>query len=78
MEKEFFNIHHKFSQVAIDNAKIRCPAWGLEVDRTIRKCQGILGKLARDASLSAEKEITTTKEINVILTYKKINTEFRF
>lgn len=54
LEHEFVKLRDDFSQVAVENAKTRCTAWGIDVDRRIRRRQKMPGELARDAGLSPE------------------------
>lgn len=57
LEQEFVKFRDGLSQAAVENAKTKCSAWGIEVDRRIRRRKRMLGELARDAGLSSEEEI---------------------
>ena len=57
LEQEFVKLCDDLSQAAVENAKTKCTAWGVQVDRRIRQRQRIPGELKRDAALSPEEEI---------------------
>ncbi|KAL3852328.1 hypothetical protein ACJMK2_015985 [Sinanodonta woodiana] len=57
LEQEFARLRNDLSQVALENAKIKCTGKGIEMDRRIKRRQKLPGELARDAELSSEEEI---------------------
>ena len=57
LEQEFVELHDDLSQAAVENAKTKCTAWGVQVDRRIRQRKRMPGELKRDAGLSPEEEI---------------------
>ena len=57
LEQEFVKLRDDLSQAAVENAKTKCTAWGVQVDRRIRQRKRMPGELKRDAGLSPEEEI---------------------
>ena len=57
LEQEFVKLRDDLSQAAVENAKIKCTALGVQVDRRIRQRKRMPGELKRDAGLSPEEEI---------------------
>ena len=88
LEQELFNLHKNLSHVAIKYAKTRCTTWGIEVDRRIRQPRRMAGEMARDAGLSAKKEIARVMNIALdrlqheistrLLRLKNLHTKFGF
>ena len=57
LEQEFVKLRDDLSQAAVENARTKCTAWGIEVGRRIRRRRKMPGELVRDAGLSSEEEI---------------------
>ena len=57
LEQKFVKLCDDLSQAAVENAKTKCRAWRVQVDRRIRQRERIPGELKRDAGLSPEEEI---------------------
>ena len=57
LEQEFVKLRNDLSQATVENAKTKCTAWGVQVDRRIRQRKRMPGELKRDAGLSPEEEI---------------------
>ena len=57
LEQELVKLCDDLSQAAVENAKTKCTACGVQVDRRIRQRKRIPGELKRDAGLSPEEEI---------------------
>lgn len=57
LEQEFVKLRDDLSQAAVENAKTKCTAWGIEVGRRIRRRRKMPGELVRDAGLSSSEEI---------------------
>ena len=51
LEQEYVKLCDDLSQAAVENAKTRCTAWGVQVDRRFRQRKRIPGELKRDAGL---------------------------
>ena len=88
LEQEFIKLRDDLSQAAVENAKTKCTAWGVQVDRRIRKRKRMPGELKRDAGLSPEEEIVRVmknvfdrlqQEMSTRFSrLKDLNTKFRF
>ena len=46
LEQEFVRLRNDLSQVAVENAKTKCTAWGIEMDRRIKRRRKMPGELA--------------------------------
>ena len=57
LEQEFVKLRDDLSQAAVEKAKTKCTAYGVEVDRRIRQRKKMPGELGGDAGLSSEEEI---------------------
>ena len=62
LEQEFVKLRDDLSQAAVENAKTKCTAWGVQVDRRIRQRKRMSGELKRDAGLSPEEEIVHVRK----------------
>ena len=88
LEQEFVKLRDDLSQAAVENAKTKCTAWGIEVGRRIRRRRKMPGELIRDAGLSSEEEIVRImksvfdrlqQEMSTrFLRLKDLNTKFGF
>jgi hypothetical protein len=88
LEQEFVKLRDDLSQAAVENAKTKCTAWGIEVGRRIRRRRKMPGELVRDAGLSSEEEIVRImksvfdrlqQEMSTrFLRLKDLNTKFGF
>ena len=56
-EPEFVKLRDDLSQAAVENAKPKCTARRIQVDRLIRQRKRMPGELKREAGLSPEEEI---------------------
>ena len=61
LEQEFVKLRDDLSQAAVKNAKTKCTAWGVQVDRRIRQRKRMPGELKRDAGLSPEEIVRVMK-----------------
>ena len=63
LEQEFVKLRDDLSQAAAENAKTKCTAWGVQVDRRIRQRKRMPGELKRDAGLSPEEIVRVMKNV---------------
>lgn len=88
LEQDFVQLRDNLCQDAVENAKTKCTAWEIDIDRRIRRHRRMPGELARDWGLSAEEEIARImnsvldrlqQEISRrFLRLKDLNTKFGF
>lgn len=57
LEQEFIKLRDDLSLAAVENARTKCTAWDIPVERRIRRRRRMPGELARDAGLSSEEEV---------------------
>jgi hypothetical protein len=76
LENELKDSREDLCIKAIQNAKIKCNQWGIEIERRTRRRRNMRGELSRDAGLSAEEEIIRTMKSVLDRLLQEMTTRF--